>query len=107
MMREGTDKDEAEELFREIDTSQSNNLSLAEIDLYFLNQTMDAVSMRFKKIDADGDKQISKKEWFSYFQSQGMKRSKIKKLWEKVDTSGNGKVNFAEFDTYANMEIAR
>eukprot|EP00497_Spongosphaera_streptacantha_P000483 TRINITY_DN130_c0_g2_i5.p1 TRINITY_DN130_c0_g2~~TRINITY_DN130_c0_g2_i5.p1 ORF type:complete len:734 (+),score=261.30 TRINITY_DN130_c0_g2_i5:219-2204(+) len=107
MVSEGTSQSEAEELFKQIDKTNSGAVSLAEFDLYIVLLTMDAVREKFKKIDTDRSRKIDKKEFTAFFSAEGMKQRDISRLWNKIDADHNGKITFKEFEDWVGSELAK
>jgi len=99
-------KDESIKEFQVIDQSNSGTISLAEFDLYVINLQMEGVRDRFKKADKSKDRRLDKKEFETFFRSEGMKKKSIKKLWKKCDKNSDGKVTYSEFSQWMEREMA-
>merc|ERR550517_1602985 len=96
METEGATEVQARRIFTMIDQTNSGTISLAELDLFIVNLTIDAVRKKFRAVDKDHSGQVDKKEFKKFFQAEGMKDGKIAKLWKKIDTDHSGKVSYGE-----------
>merc|ERR1739847_261408 len=83
--------------FKQIDQSNSGDISLAELDLHIVNLQLEGVRIKFKNADTSKDRKLDKKEFKTFFSKEGMKDKNIKKLWKKCDKNGDGKVSYSEF----------
>jgi len=99
-------KAEAEKEFKVIDQSNSGTISLAELDLYVVNLQLDAVRGKFRAADKDGSRSLSKKEFFKFFETEGMKKKAINKLYKKCDKNKDGKITYSEFGEWMEREMA-
>merc|ERR1719397_834177 len=100
------DKEESTKEFQIIDQSNSGTISLAEFDLYVITLQMEGVKDRLKKADKSKDRRLDKKEFTTFFKSEGMKNKAIKKLWKKCDKNSDGKVTYSEFSMWMEREMA-
>lgn len=100
------DKAAATKEFKGIDVSNSGDISLAELDLFVLNLQMEQVAQKFKAADSSKDRKLDKKEFFTFFGNEGMKKRAIKKLWAKCDINKDGKVSYTEFRDFMTREMA-
>lgn len=62
---------------------------------------MSTILKKFKEMDEDGDRQISKKEFLAACKDAYLcPVRKAKKLFYKIDTDSNGKLSWKEFRTW-------
>mmetsp|Transcript_98885 Transcript_98885/g.176174 ORF Transcript_98885/g.176174 Transcript_98885/m.176174 type:complete len:263 (+) Transcript_98885:91-879(+) len=104
---DGVDTKEAKKLFAEIDETRTGRLTLAKFDHYVAVHTLSMVRDTFKKLDTSKDRQITKKEFITYFLGNGLSKKQAFALWSHMDRNQNGKVNFVEYRDWASETLSQ
>jgi len=101
---EGVNVDDALKLFKELDKNSSGKISLNELDTHIRHLTCMDAKVRFLGI-AGKDKVIDRKGWKLFCQKLNIRKSKMEKIWTKMDADRSGRVTYREFDDYVNLEL--
>eukprot|EP00927_Polykrikos_kofoidii_P010409 TRINITY_DN14398_c0_g2_i1.p1 TRINITY_DN14398_c0_g2~~TRINITY_DN14398_c0_g2_i1.p1 ORF type:complete len:244 (+),score=46.52 TRINITY_DN14398_c0_g2_i1:54-734(+) len=105
LVETGHSQTDALTLFKEIDNTGSGKLSFAKFQAYQRVHVINLVRDAFKDADMERDRQLSKREFFTFFLGQGLTKQSCADFWDKIDVNGNKKVNFVEFRDWATEAV--
>lgn len=91
---------DASSLFDEIDDSKTGRITMAKFLHYNVVTSINEMRRHFKAMDDDSNRQVTREEFFLFFVPTNSETT-TSKLWSKLDTNSNGKVNFKEWKVWA------
>lgn len=103
---EGMSREDAKRVFEEADDSNSGKITMAKLLQWNLVSTIKSMRDHFKEIDDDSNRQITENEFKDFFLSGGNPRQVVQRLWTKLDSNKNSKINFKEWKAWSEDVLA-
>eukprot|EP00497_Spongosphaera_streptacantha_P001616 TRINITY_DN2175_c0_g2_i2.p2 TRINITY_DN2175_c0_g2~~TRINITY_DN2175_c0_g2_i2.p2 ORF type:complete len:144 (-),score=22.58 TRINITY_DN2175_c0_g2_i2:93-524(-) len=105
MKKEGATQNEINATWNTIVPKESTSCSLEDFDRHMMNLTLDRVREKFRRFDANGDRQIDFSEFKKVFKRESLPDRAVQAVFKQIDVNGDGVLSLEEFSAYTSGRI--